>query len=119
MDETTKKAVIQALLSLGIALLGKVIPVLAGVTATPIIGWLVGLLTSYLSGVLSEMITTWARYREIDAQVNKEVEEAGLATQNLDVVQKDPNASEADRAKALEKFRLSMAALTRYRVRPS
>lgn len=117
MDSSTGKAIIKALLSLGISLLGKFIPFLATLTGMPVIGWIIGLGVSYLSGVLYKMIETWARYNAIDNAVSKEVTEAQKKTEELKIIQNDPTATEADRAKKLEEFRLAVRNLTKYRVR--
>lgn len=109
------KEVIKALLSLAIQVLGKLIPALGGLLGGPL-GWLAGLAISYLSGLLYDLVERLARFASIDAQVHKDLAGAKVAQAVLVAAQKNPNTTEAERAKALEDFTSAVRSLGKFKL---
>ena len=94
---------IKLLLTLGVQVLAKVIPSLAGLLGGPF-GFLVSWAISFLTGVLYKWAEKLARYRKIDIAAEadrKAVEQKQLA---LEAMQKNPNRTEEERAKAIADF---------------
>lgn len=103
---------------LAIYLLPKLIPWLAGFMGGPL-GWLIGILVGWLSGKLADAIAIWVKYRQIDAQAQKEIDAAKAASEALTKVQQDPNATKEQHEKAIKDFRDAYRNLIRIRVQPS
>lgn len=101
--EDVKREALKALLALGIKALMSVIPWLAGFTTGPL-GWLAGLLVSYLSGKLADWILLMAKLKGIEIKVHAEVDELNKAKDALAIAQNDPNVSKEQHDKALADF---------------
>lgn len=103
---------------LAIYILPKLIPWLAGFMGGPL-GWIIGIVVTWLSGKLADAIAIWVKYKQIDAQVQKEVDAAKVASDALVQIQKDPNATKEQHDKAIQDFRNAYRDLIRVRVQPS
>jgi len=107
------KAVIQALLQLGIKLLGLAIPWLGILLGGPL-GWLAGFAISWLTGVVYDLVARYARLTAIDSVVEKQVTAAKNATDALKAVQTNAQATAQEREKALADFKVAVRALTKF-----
>jgi len=107
------KAVIQALLQLGIKLLGLAIPWLGTLLGGPL-GWLAGFAISWLSGLVYDLVARYARLKAVDAAVEKQVADAKTATDALKLVQSNAQATAQEREKALADFKAAVRALTKF-----
>lgn len=106
---------IKALLSLGIQLLGKFIPFLGTFLAGPF-GFIAGWAISYLSGVLYDWIAQMARFAAIDSQAHKDLTEAKVASEELNKVQTNPQATKEEHEKALAEFAARVRTLGKFRL---
>lgn len=109
------KDVIKALLALGIQLLGKFIPVLAGFLGGPL-GFLAGWAISFLSGLLYDWVEKLARYASIDHEVHTDIVAAKAADIALVLVQNNKDATEAEHAKAIADFTAAVSKLGRFKL---
>lgn len=114
--DNVKREALKALLALGIKALMSIIPWLAGFTTGPL-GWLAGLLISYLSGKLADWILLMAKLKGIEIKVHAEVEDLNNALAGLTTVKNDPNATKEQRDKAVENVRATFDKLRDWRVR--
>lgn len=103
------------LLTLGVQLLGKLIPALGGLLGGPL-GWIIGLIIPYLSGLLFDWAEKLARFNAIDKRVADIVNEAVRTREEFIRVNENLVASPEERAKAYEDFK---AARRKFRVIPT
>ncbi len=103
---------VKTVLDLAIRLLSLFIPWLGGLLHLPVIGWFVRLAISYLTGLLARLIARKIDFGIIDAQVEKQVQDAKAKTDALKIVHDTPGATDAQKQKALDDFKNAMRKLT-------
>jgi hypothetical protein len=106
---------IKMLLSLGVQLLGLLVPALGSLVGGPL-GWLFGLLLNWMSGKLYAWLAQLAVANGIDAEIAPLVVAAKASTSALLAEQKKPNATEAEHAAALKAFQDAHAALSHFKL---
>lgn len=102
-------------LEIAIQVLKAVIPALGSLIGGPfgaIAGWLLGIATEYLAKALER----YAKFAKIDGVVKDQLKKMGTATEIYKAVQANPFASDEERAKAHEAFRIAAINLSRIRL---
>lgn len=103
-----REALIKALLSLGVALLTKLIPALSGGVLGIVLGWAV----SWLTGLLIDWTERLARFKGIEADVAKDLANAQNKRKALLAT-----ITKEDYAKARQEFDAAVRDLGRWRLR--
>lgn len=104
--------IVQTLLPMLIQLLSFLVPWLGGLLNFPILGWLAKLALGYATQWLVNLLATWAADQQIDADIAKQLEISKLATIQLQLLQNNSAATEAQLAAQYQAFKDALAALT-------
>lgn len=108
----------KVLLSLGIAVLKKLIPWLGTLLGGPL-GFIASFAIGYLTDILYDMVERYMRFSAIDKEIKAQVENAKQETQNFKAVQNNPEASIEEKSVAKEKLRASLIVLSRIKLQPN